>query len=176
MAELAFGVRAEQQSLEKIAMPLTAEEVEADPAQQAALVRAEREAGLSEEGRRQLHERDERIQLRSARRRDWECSGLRRFRPGPGNSFYSPGMAATTGTTSRYAAMADRDRDQEIEDLARAADQQGPVPRDKLEQVVGGRWWGPGRFGAALREAVREGVIKRFSDDKYGPADDRRSS
>ncbi|WP_431904754.1 MFS transporter [Nonomuraea sp. bgisy101] len=176
VAELAFGVRAEQQSLENIAMPLTAEEAEADPAQQAVLVRAGREAGLSEEGRRQLHERDERIQLRSARRRDWERSGLRRFRPGPGNSFYSPGMAATTGTTSRYAAMADRDRDQEIEDLARAADQQGPVSRDKLEQVVGGRWWGPGRFGAALREAVREGVIKRFSDDKYGPADDNRSS
>jgi hypothetical protein len=35
---------------------------------------------------------------------------------------------------------------------------------------VGARYWGPGRFRKALRDAVADGDVKRLSRDRYGPA------
>lgn len=51
--------------------------------------------------------RDERIAQRMARRRDQEIA--RRFVPGPGPTFYSPGMV---GTASRWAPTAEQDLDE----------------------------------------------------------------
>jgi len=34
---------------------------------------------------------------------------------------------------------------------------------------VGGRYWGPGRFRGALREAVLDGRVKRLQRDQYAP-------
>ncbi|MFE6134105.1 MFS transporter, partial [Streptomyces sp. NPDC056437] len=80
LAEIAFGVRAEQQSLENIARPLTAEEAEADwrnePSPQAI-----RDRARSPEVRRAAREREQRIADRSARRRDHDRAGARRYRP-----------------------------------------------------------------------------------------------
>jgi hypothetical protein len=92
VAELRWGVRAERQSLENIATPLTAEE--AAPEQAAALV-AERERLLPEEKRRANHERSARVAERNARREQRERQGPRRYRPGPTGSFYSPRMVGT---------------------------------------------------------------------------------
>jgi hypothetical protein len=35
---------------------------------------------------------------------------------------------------------------------------------------VGGRQWGPGRFAAALRAALREGRVTRDAHGRYGAA------
>src|SRR5689334_12384142 len=85
IAELFLGVRAERRSLEAIARPLTAEEEEADPPLPPPPAEPERDA---------------RIAQRGARRR------ARRV-PGPGDSFYSPGMIGTAGTASRHRVMAE---------------------------------------------------------------------
>jgi hypothetical protein len=103
VAEIFFGVRAEQQSLENIAKPLTAEEAEAEqPAPAAPSTDA-----------------DVRIRSRHERKR----RGLRRVRPGPGGTsrYHSPGMVGTAGTASGYAAASDACRDREIEEIVAGA-------------------------------------------------------
>jgi MFS family permease len=169
IAELLLGVRAEQQSLENVARPLTAAEVEIEPHRHEAFVRAEREAGLPEEDRRQLHERDERLRRRKARIQERERAGLRRFRPGPGGTFYSPGIVGTSGTSSRWSATSDEALDDEINEVARALREHGPADRRELEERVRARSWGPKRFQTALKEAVREGRAERLPARRYGP-------
>jgi MFS family permease len=158
LAEWRLGVRAEQQSLEHIARPLTAEEVDGWPA-------GERPAEPDEEDRL----REERVSARRARRDQRERAGGRRLRPGTGSSFYSPGMIGTAGTASRYAAMSDVERDREIERIAAALEELGQMERAELEEAVAGRGWGPRRFDSALRSAVDEGRATRTSQSRYGP-------
>jgi MFS family permease len=171
VAELRWGVRAERQSLEDIATPLTAEEAEATPEQAAALV-AERERQLPEDARRAARERSERIADRNVRRTQRERQGLRRYRPGPTGAFYSPGMAGTAGTPSRLSAASDEQLDREVEAIERALRDHGPADRDELARRLHAQRWGPGRFGLALREAVDEGRAKRLSRNTYGPPAD----
>jgi MFS family permease len=172
VAEAFFGVRAEQQSLENIARPLTAEDAEAasrdEPAPQDARDRL-RPANV----RQAAHERDLRIAERTTRRRERERAGARRYRPGTGlgSTLYSPGMAGTAGTASRTAAMAEQRLDDEIELITHALHEAGPTSRDGLEQAVGGRSWGPGRFRRALREAERESRVKSLANGSHTPAD-----
>jgi hypothetical protein len=100
---------------------------------------------------------------------DRVAAGLRRYRPGVGSSFYSPGMLGTAGTTSRYNAMAEEDLDREIESLDHALHERGPANEHELEVLVHGEFWGPGRFDDALREAIEEGRIRRLSRHRYAP-------
>ncbi|HLV72780.1 MAG TPA: MFS transporter [Vulgatibacteraceae bacterium] len=174
-AELIFGVRAERQSLENIARPLTAEEADAaTPQEQESYRQAELERELSPDDRRLVAERDRRARERTARRRERETKGPRRFRPGPGGSqTYSPGMMGTSGTPSRSKAAAERDLDREIDDLARATEE-GPVERRDLAERVGARGWGPGRFRRALTEATKEGRLVRLPHNRYGSGSSRR--
>jgi hypothetical protein len=65
--------------------------------------------------------------------------------------------------------VADDDLDREIEMIARALEEHGPTEREELERLVGARYWGPGRFREALREAVDEGRVVRLSRNTYGP-------
>ncbi|RRO14947.1 MFS transporter [Saccharopolyspora rhizosphaerae] len=182
VAEMLLGVRAERQSLEHIARPLTAEEVEVDPDQHAALVETERSAELSAADRQRLHERDERVRQRTTRVQERERAGRRRFRPGPGSGFYSPGMVGTATTGSRWSAISDEVLDAEIDDVARVLRDGGSADRRELEKRLEGRSWGPGRFRRALKEAVEEGRAKRLSSRRYGPqepsegADERGTS
>jgi hypothetical protein len=136
-------------------------------AEQIAASRAARGSAL--EPAREASERAERIRRRAADRRDRDRRGLRRLRPGPGIAFFSPGMVGTAGTASRYAAMADVDLDREIDLVGRAVDERGALDREELARVVGGRFWGPGRFRVALREAVGEGRAQHLSGQTYGP-------
>jgi MFS family permease len=174
LAEVFFGVRAEQQSLENIARPLTAEEAEAawrnEPAPQDA-----RDRRRPEHVRQAADERERRIADRTARRRERERAGARRYRPGtgPGSRMYSPGMAGTAGTASRTSAMAEQRLDDEIEQITHALRETGPTSRDQLEQAVGGRSWGPGRFHRALRESERESRAKSLANGSYAPTDGR---
>ncbi len=123
-------------------------------------------------------ERQERIRQRNLENLERGREGWRRFRPGPGSSLYSPGMIGTmyspgmigtSSTASRLAAMARQDLDREIAVIAEALRQHGALEREELKRLVGGRYWGPGRFRAALRAAVQEGLARRRSRSVYGP-------
>jgi MFS family permease len=196
VAELVFGVRAEQTPLEDIATPLTAEEAEGERAEEAeapaaeaelheeaARVHAERaEAHLAsargddadaERHEREAAEREERIRARLARLHERERRGMRRWRPGPGAILYSPGMI---GTASRSMPVSDLDLDREIDSIARALDERGATSRDELARAVGARYWGPGRFRTALREAVDEGRARRLSRTTYAPPERQAAS
>jgi MFS family permease len=144
IAELLFGVKAEQKQLEKIATPLTAEE-EGEPGKQT--VTGEQD----DPRRRRLAEREAR-----------ERAGLRRYRPGPGRLSTSPRMRLWAPDTSE-------DHEREIEIIERALIEHGSANRRELARRVGGRYWGPGRFRGALREAVLDGRIKRLRRDEYAP-------
>jgi MFS family permease len=150
IAELFLGVKAEQASLEDIAKPLTAEEAEegAMPGEDAEESEDERRWREREEGDR-----------------------ARRYRLGPGGGerFYSPGMVGTAGATRRAHPSL---RDREIDAIAAALDDGGPMRIRELHTRVGARRWGPGRFDSALATAVREGRARRLSRTTVGPPRD----
>jgi MFS family permease len=163
LAELRWGISAEQRSLERIATPLTAAEADAEWERQRAGRPAQRPPETAAAQR--IRGRREAGQAR-------ERAGLRRLRPGPGpgSSFYSPGMVGTAGTAGRDAAAADRDLDAEIEAISRVLNAGDPVSRPELVALVGGRGWGPGRFRDALAAALREGRANVLPGETYGPS------
>ena len=114
VVELFLGVKAEQQDLESIAKPLSAEEAETERPRRAPRTRT------------------------------------------------SPGMPVS-------APVAVVALDREVETIERAVAERGATDRRELARVVGARFWGPGRFSAALHEAVRSGRVRRLSRTRYGP-------
>jgi hypothetical protein len=129
VAELLFGVKAEQKQLEEIAEPLTAKRAETK----------EKERPEDHEGRRRIRSRAGRL------------------------STTSRGMPVS-------APFEEVPLDQEIEIIDRALQEHGSANRRELWRRVGGRYWGPGRFRAALREAVAENRVKRLKGGEYAPA------
>ncbi len=49
----------------------------------------------------------------------------------------------------------------EADGIVRALVDQGPSRRQRLHEVVGARYWGPGRFRRARHAAERQGWIRR---------------
>jgi MFS family permease len=129
IAELLFGVKAEQKQLEDIATPLTAE------------------GGESTEG-------DERRDETQPKRK-----------PQPSGT----AIARSRGMPLWAPAASEAERDREIEIIELALHEHGSASRKELGRRVGGRYWGPGRFRGALREAVVEGRVKRLHHDQYAP-------
>lgn len=82
-----------------------------------------------------------------------------------GSSGWSPFLFSS----DRAAEENDKYLAREVEMLARAVADQGELPRRELGKVVGGKYWGPGRFGRALKIAVREGHVSRPRRGHYGP-------
>ncbi len=171
IVELFWGVKAEQQTLEDIAKPLTVEEAEEGDEGEGDEDEADRgdEAGAADR-ERHAEAAERRIHDRSERRRQRERTGLRRYRPGPGSghAFYSPGMVGTVGRTR--PGRADAVLDREIETIATVLDENGDTDRRELARLTGARHWGPGRFRQALREAVDEGRARQVSRSTYAPA------
>jgi hypothetical protein len=64
--------------------------------------------------------------------------------------------------------------DAEVSIIENALREQGSANRRELSRRVGGRYWGPGRFHEALREAVAEGRVKRLGRGEFAPAADTR--
>jgi MFS family permease len=122
IAELLFGVKAEQKQLEEIAEPLTAEGGD-KPA--------------------------------PSRPRP-------RFRPGPGPLSSARAMAVS-------GPHPDMPLDHEVDLIDRALHDHGSASRRELRLRVRARYWGPGRFRAALREAVAEGRAKRLPRGQFAP-------
>jgi MFS family permease len=83
----------------------------------------------------------------------------RRFRPGPGGAGYSPFQTWPPGDSPPL--------DREVEAIVRALADDGPASRRELYERVGGRRWGPGRFGKALREAVESGAVRHAGRSRY---------
>jgi MFS family permease len=164
LAELRWGVPAEQRSLESIATPLTAEEVDAGPPE---LPEAERA-------------REDAVRQRIADRRARDHA--HRFRPGTGSGsrYHSPGMLGSAGTATRYDAASARELDREIDLLERMVAEHGELSGDELRRRLRARGWGPGRFRRALREAQRERRLAPGPGNIYRPgareASDRRGS
>ena len=149
IVELFLGVRAEQESLEDIAKPLTAEDAEGEGAPEHERERAEAPAAAPRSPDRA---RDE----AAARER------RRRHRLGPGQTASSPGMWVSTPTKVEL--------EPEVAAIERVLADREPTERRELAQLVGARFWGPGRFSAALREAVESGRARRVSRNRFGPA------
>jgi hypothetical protein len=59
--------------------------------------------------------------------------------------------------------------EQEVGELERAVRERGELGRRDLRRAAQGRRWGPGRFGAALQEAVRRGAVSHPRRGRYGP-------
>jgi hypothetical protein len=64
---------------------------------------------------------------------------------------------AGTGSVAESPQALER----QIEVIERELEREGPVERRRLAQLVGARYWGPGQFGLALQEALREGRARR---------------
>jgi hypothetical protein len=79
------------------------------------------------------------------------------------------------GTASHWAPTEDGVLEREIDEIVRALDDRGCATRDALEVLVGARYWGPGRFRAALREAMSQGRVRRVSHYTYAPEQPRRA-
>jgi MFS family permease len=133
IAELLFGVKAEQKPLEEVAEPLTA--VEGEEAEKAP-----------------QPERPPRERVRG------------RYRPGPARYRGSPGMPVSEPTPLMDPLV---DLRPEVEIIERALRERGSANRRELRVRVGARYWGPGRFNAALRQAVVEGRAKRLRGGEY---------
>jgi MFS family permease len=115
IAEILFGVRAEQEQLEHVAKPLTAEAAEKEKGE-------ERPPEGPEE--RERRERRQRWRERGEAHRQRERTGMRRYRPGPHLSRDAALDAARAGRRSRT-----RDRDHRKGAAgARAGQPQGAEP------------------------------------------------
>ena len=149
LVELAVGVKAEQQDLESIAKPLTAQDAEQEERP------AERAADEPDPSRPRREEAAEVPATGPGR--------TRRYRIGPGRPGSSPGMAVS-------APIPAVEFSREIARIEQARAEHGPTERRELARLVGARFWGPGRFPAALREAVLSGKAKRIDRNRFGPA------
>jgi MFS family permease len=117
--ELLFGVKAEQQELEGIAPPLSAEDAEGEAEERPAPP------------------------------------------PRPRRAYSSPGMWVA-------APVAAVGFEREVRAIERAlAEHEGPVDRRELAALVGARFWGPGRYGAALRAAVVSRRAQRVGRSRF---------
>jgi MFS family permease len=91
-----------------------------------------------------------------------------RHRLGPGTTrSYSPHMSVSSFETD------ERDLDRELDAISRALETEGPLDRAALARSVHSSFWGPGRFRAALGEAVRRGTVRRLGHGRFAPPSGR---
>ena len=83
-----------------------------------------------------------------------------------GSSGWSPFLTSSSSDIEQN----DKYLAREMEMLERALAEQGELRRGELGRLVGCKYWGPGRFGRALKAAVREGRIAHPKRGVYGPA------
>ncbi|HEX5568605.1 MAG TPA: MFS transporter, partial [Streptomyces sp.] len=179
VVEIFFGVKAEGAKLEDLAMPLTAADAEEEkesgggegadsqgrggPEGQGDQQRGEEDEQDDADG---LREARERMSARAERMHREETTGAARYRPGPGRDMFAPRMSVAS-TEEPQTAL-----DHEIESLANAVRENGAMRTDDLSRTVGSRYWGPGRFRRALRQAEAEGRVVRLARGQVGPPEE----
>ena len=170
IAEIFLGVRAEQQPLEDVATPITAEDAEG---------RGRGERGRRGRGRRRGAGTASGRRARAPHPRavpQPERVGAHRRAPVPARARAAPSTRRAWpghGPVPDTSAALER----QIELIEQTLDEQGPMERRRLARLVGARYWGPGRFGLALQEAMREGRARRATRSVIAPArHDRRRS
>lgn len=158
VVELFLGVKAEGQKLEDLAMPLTAHEGDGDdePGEAA-------ERGADDERQRMRAEREARIAARAERQRA-ALTRARRYRPGPPPGWEGAWREPPTPGVPESAL------DHEIDAIARAVSENESMTIREVHRAVGARYWGPGEFRKAMREALAENRITRKSRGRIGPA------
>ena len=154
IAEIFLGVKAEGKSLEQVAEPLTAQDGEGREGESAGA--AEDEDDDARERRAAAERRAERLRVY----RERERTSWRRYRPGAGTSYGSPGM-------TRIGAEPPLELGSEIDWLEQALEQKGPLDRRGLAAAVNARRWGPGVFTRALNEAVASGEVARVGRNRF---------
>lgn len=151
VAELIFGVKAEGADLEDIARPLTAEDAEG--AESAA------ESGAGQAGRAEQTEGPEQTEPASASETKMGAEagpGRRRLRPGPGSAgVYAPWPSVSSRDVPPEVSA------NEVNGIIDFVRDMEPVGEVELYRAIGARRWGPGRFRAAVREAIRQGAVRR---------------
>jgi hypothetical protein len=80
---------------------------------------------------------------------------------------YAPMMAGTWSAPDPAAGTLEP----QIEAIEQTLARTGPTERRRLAQLVGARYWGPGRFRLALQEALREGRVRRESRNVIAPVE-----
>ncbi|UVI35348.1 MFS transporter [Brevibacterium spongiae] len=145
VAELIFGVKAEGADLEDIARPLTAEDAES------AEGAAESSAEPTERGEwADSAEAAEPSASPEARSRG------DRLRPGPGSvGVYAPWPSVSSRDVPPEVSA------NEVNGIIDFVRDMEPVGEVELYRAIGARRWGPGRFRAAVREAIRQGAVHR---------------
>ena len=78
---------------------------------------------------------------------------------------WSPRPLAISGTDP--VGLAEREADAIVSVLRR----EGPLDARTLRTRVEARLWGPGRFGPALRRAVRDGRVRRVGRRTWAAVD-----
>ena len=78
---------------------------------------------------------------------------------------WSPGPLAFGGTEPDGLA------EREAEAIVAVLRREGPLDARTLRARVGARLWGPGRFGPALRRAVRDGRVRRVGRRTWAAVD-----
>jgi hypothetical protein len=81
----------------------------------------------------------------------------------------SSGWSPFLSSSSSDLEQSDEYLAREIDMLERAVRDKGTLPRRELGRLVGCKYWGPGRFGRALRAGVRQGRLVRPRRGVYGP-------
>ena len=64
--------------------------------------------------------------------------------------------------------------EREMSLVERALEDRGEMRRSELGELLGCKYWGPGRFARALKEAVAQGRIRRSGFGRYAPIGGRR--
>jgi hypothetical protein len=144
LAEVLFGVRAEQRSLEDIAEPLTSTDGG--------------EAGGDGEAEPSDGARSRPAATPPLR----PVTVVRRYRLGPGTSrAYAPWMSVSPDVDSA------RDLQREVDLIVAALRDRGELDRTALAAALRSRQWGPGRLRGALQEAVARGDVRRLARGRY---------
>ena len=103
-----------------------------------------------------------------ARERGGRSRGERRR--GEGGGGWSPAIMSSRGDREEHEWW----REREITLIERALQDRGEMRRRDLGNLIGCKYWGPGRFRGALKDAVEQGRIERVGFGRYAPAASRR--
>ncbi|MBV8987935.1 MAG: hypothetical protein JOY58_05620 [Solirubrobacterales bacterium] len=93
-------------------------------------------------------------------------SGTGDFRERSGPRSWSPFFSGSSYNSEEDRYWLER----EIAMLEAALEDRGELRRGELGELVGCKYWGPGRFARALRAAVQQNRIRHPGFGRYAPA------